>query len=492
MDTIQLSWVLMAGEIIAVMFSLLLLTKITKANPETKLSDGITEQAKEPKIIELEERISSLQDEIAKSRLSYNKIQNELNDSKKRGLDASEELLRYKKQYGLENMEVQRLKKEESELKTKIVSKAQEKEQELEKMRAQSLTLEGELKEKNAELEFLKKENKELSLKSKDLYEQAKKVKKEKEVFDNVSAVDEKKDKESPAPLQEKVVKKESPPEVGRGGKKQKIGEVLLAHNLISKDVLDKAVEYQAKIGGNVTQYLLAYGHIDEGDLAQCLCTQFSIPYLPLSSYKVPEEIIKLVPVDLAEKYWLIPIDRVDNFLTVVMADPLDLKAIKEVEEVTGCKVQPFVGVLSEIMEALKGYYNVVIEEDEKQTKRRIPFFIDTNTYQGIERRNSLRFKAQIGISYPVENQYKESKTTDVSRTGFLFESDSPLPVGSLVTLQVDLPKDYSHLPIAVIVQVVRVEPLKNNKYAVGVKMIKISKEELSAILEYASKYGKT
>jgi len=491
MDTIQLSWVLMAGEIVAVMFSLLLLTKITKAHPETKLGDVITKPAKEPKIIELEERVSSLQDEIDKTRLSYNKIQNELNDSKKRGLDASEELMRYKKQYSLESMEVQRRMKEEAEFKAKIASNNQEKEQALEKMRAQSLTLEGELKKKNAELEILKKENKELSLKSKNLYEQAEKVKQEKEVFNNVGAEDKKKDKESPAPLPEGVVKKESSPEIGKGGKKQKIGEVLLAHNLISKDVLDKAVEYQAKIGGNVTQYLLAYGHIDEGDLAQCLCTQFSIPYLPLTSYKVPEEIIKLVPVDLAEKFWLIPIDRVDNFLTVVMADPLDIKAIKEVEEVTGCKVQPFVGVLSEIMEALKVYYNVVIEEDEKQSKRRIPFFIDTNTYQGIERRNSLRFKAQIGISYPVENQYKESQTKDVSRSGFLFESDSPLPVGSLITLQVDLPKDYSHLPIAVVVQVVRVEPLKNDKYAVGVKMIKISKEELNAIIEYASKYGK-
>ena len=84
MDTIQLSWVLMAGEIVAVIFSLLLLIKITKARPETRLSDGIAKHAQEPKIIELEERISSLQDEIDKTRLSYNKIQNELKDSKRK------------------------------------------------------------------------------------------------------------------------------------------------------------------------------------------------------------------------------------------------------------------------------------------------------------------------------------------------------------------------------------------------------------------------
>ena len=184
MDTIQLSRMLMAGEIIAALSSLLLLIKITKApRPETKLGDDTTKPATEPKIIELEERISSLQDDIAKARLSYNKIQNELNDSKKRGLDASEELMRYKKQYGLESIEVQKRMKEEAEFKAKIASKEIEQEQELEKMRAQNLTLEGELKRKNGELDFLKKGNKELSLESKYLYEQAEKVKKENEVF---------------------------------------------------------------------------------------------------------------------------------------------------------------------------------------------------------------------------------------------------------------------------------------------------------------------
>ena len=120
--------------------------------------------------------------------------------------------------------------------------------------------------------------------------------------------------------------------------------------------MLDKALAYQSQCGGSVTQYLLAYGYIDERQLAQCLCTQFGVPYLPLTSYDISEEIIKLVPVDIAQKYWLIPVDRRGDSLMVVMIDPLDTKATKELEDITGYKVMPFVGIISEIVEALEIY----------------------------------------------------------------------------------------------------------------------------------------
>ena len=46
----------------------------------------------------------------------------------------------------------------------------------------------------------------------------------------------------------------------------------------------------------------------------------------------------------------------------VVMADPLDTKALKEVEEITGYKTKPFVGIISEIIAALEFYYKVTIK----------------------------------------------------------------------------------------------------------------------------------
>ena len=284
--------------------------------------------------------------------------------------------------------------------------------------------------------------------------------------------------------MEKEVTMKQEKPKSIAGHKTKKIGEILLEHEFITKDVLAKALEHQKEFGGNITQYFLANDYINEIQLAQCLSAQYGIPYLPLSSYQIPEEIIKLVPVDIAQKYWLIPVEKAGNSLIVVMADPSDLKAIKEVEEFTGYQVQPFVGLLSEIIGALEGCYKFKIKDKEL---KKAPFFIDIKTYKGPDRRSSIRFKTKIDIQFPVEGVYKKSQTKDVSRGSLFFESDTALPIGSLVTLQINLLKEFNPLPISAIVQVVRVVPLEKNKFDIGVKIIKIAKEEINTIIEYAS-----
>ncbi|MEW6102009.1 MAG: PilZ domain-containing protein [Candidatus Omnitrophota bacterium] len=275
--------------------------------------------------------------------------------------------------------------------------------------------------------------------------------------------------------------------EISREQKRMRIGEILLAYNFINKDTLDKALEYQEQHGRSITQYLLAFGFINEAQLAQCLCTQFGIPYLPLSSYDISEEIIKMVPVDIVAKYWLVPVEKRGDSLMVVMSDPLDTKAIKELEEITGCRVLPFVGIISEIIEALKVYYKIKIEEDDFQSKRTPPFFIDTKIYKGFERRQAIRFKVNIDIRVPFDGYYKKTRTKDFSRSGFLFESENHIPLGTLLTAEINLPKGFSPLPIATVAQVVRAIPLKSGRFDIGVKIIKISKQELNMIMEYAS-----
>jgi len=331
----------------------------------------------------------------------------------------------------------------------------------------------------NAELERLKRENLELKDRLKN---------KEKEIEETLSIIKRyekiKENIRSPKQEAEKIV---TQPEASPPQKKKKIGEILLAHNLITKDMLDKALAYQEQCGCSITQYLLAYGYIDENQLAQCLCTQFGIPYLPLSSYEISDEIIKLVPVDLAQKYWLIPVDRRGDSLMLVMIDPLDTKAIKDVEDITGYKVMPFVGIISEIVEALELYYKIFVKDKEPKSGKIAPFFISSKSYRGLERRRSVRFKTKIDIQFAVNGYYKKSQTKNISRGGISFESEDALDVGSLITLEIDLPKAFSPLPILAITQVVRVVQLQNDKFEICVKIIKMPKQELTTLIEYAS-----
>lgn len=424
----------------------------------------------------------SLQKGLDKTKADYAAAQNELQNIKKKKPRPPEEVAKRPEPYPAVNAEVTQLKRERAQLKSTLASRQEE----LKKALSQGAELESDLKKKSEELKVLEKVNQQMESKIRDLGAHLDGLTKDRLMQNKIITEHKKQYLEGPKASEQEIIKSEKELEVTREKGREKIGELLLTHNFISKDILNKALEYQEKFGTSITQYLLAYGFIDESQLAQCICSQFGTPYLPLSYYEIPKEIIQLVPVDIAEKYWLIPVEKIGNLLMVVMADPLDHDAIKKVTEITGCRVQPFVGILSEILAALEDYYGVVLKEKDQKAKRTIPFFIETHTYKGPERRNAVRFKAKIKIYFPIEGQYKESVTKDVSRTGFLFESESNLAVGSVITVQLELPQDYTPLPIAAIVQVVRVALIEEKKFEVGVKIVKISQQEINNILEYA------
>ena len=268
---------------------------------------------------------------------------------------------------------------------------------------------------------------------------------------------------------------------------KRKIGEILIANGLITRKILDEALAHQKLNGGNVAQYFITNGYLKEEDLAKCISVQFGYPYLPLRAYDIPENIIKLVPVAIVKKYWLIPVDKIQHIITLVMADPFDEEALNEVEKATGCKVQPFVGILSDILKAIEKYYGINVGYEElKKTGEAVPLFIAEEKYIGVERRRSLRICAKITVHFPLQNEYKKSETKDVSMHGLFFESTNMLPIGSVLVMDVELPKDVNPYPIPVVVKVIRTIALPNKSFDIGVEIIKAAREDLEKIINYA------
>jgi hypothetical protein len=268
---------------------------------------------------------------------------------------------------------------------------------------------------------------------------------------------------------------------------KKKIGDILIANGLIDRKTLDEALAHQKRYGDNITQHLIAHGHLKEEDLAKCISVQFGYPYLPLRAYDVPSEIIKLVPEAIVKKHWLIPVDKIQNIITLVMVDPFDEAALSEVEKATGCKVQPFVGILSDILKAVEKYYGINVGYDDlKKHRESAPLFIDGAKYAGAERRRSLRVRAKIAVHFPLQNEYKRSETKDVSMHGLSFESANMLPIGSALVMNVELPKNIYPYPIPVVVKVARVMELPNKSFDIGVEIIKVANEDLEKIINYA------
>jgi type IV pilus assembly protein PilB len=145
--------------------------------------------------------------------------------------------------------------------------------------------------------------------------------------------------------------------ELKRANNKQ-LGELLIERGVISHPQLDEALEYKKQHGGLIGEVLVSLKFATEHDIAQALTCQYGFPYLPLASYEIDEEILRSVPEKVCRQCMLIPIDKIGKSLTVAMSNPLNIKAVEDVELITGCIVQVFVTTTSDVKETLDRYYN--------------------------------------------------------------------------------------------------------------------------------------
>lgn len=269
--------------------------------------------------------------------------------------------------------------------------------------------------------------------------------------------------------------------------KKKKIGEILIRNNMISNDILKEALEYQKNFGVGVAQCLVSFGYISEQDLAQSISYQFSTPYMPLSASPINDEIIKLVPHEIANKYCLIPIDKTEQTIIIVMANPMDTEAIDAVARATGHKVMAFVGILSDLTTAIRHYYKS--EQDSLAVDENAPqkVLIQTRLYVGVERRNSIRLNASIPMYYVLDEQIFETKTRDISTGGFSFESHQQCTLGVNLIVKLNLPDDFCAQPtIEAEVVVVRINKINEELFLIGTKFTKIDSDPLACLMKYA------
>lgn len=137
----------------------------------------------------------------------------------------------------------------------------------------------------------------------------------------------------------------------------KQLGELLCEKGVINEAQLEKALKIQTEKGGLIGQILVMLGYAKEEEIAQVLTVQYGYPYLPLQSYEVSDEIIKMVPENVCKQYNLIAIDKIGNLLTITMSNPLNVQAAEDVEMLTGCKVQVFISTMTDINNAISKYY---------------------------------------------------------------------------------------------------------------------------------------
>jgi len=103
---------------------------------------------------------------------------------------------------------------------------------------------------------------------------------------------------------------------------------------------------------------LLDENKITETWLADSFSRRLRIPLAGVGPLDIDEEVAHRITETLARKHECIPVGMKGRHLQVAFVDPSNLTSVQAIEFFTGSKVQPLVGLRSQVLEAIERYYS--------------------------------------------------------------------------------------------------------------------------------------
>ena len=140
----------------------------------------------------------------------------------------------------------------------------------------------------------------------------------------------------------------------------RKLGEILLARKIITRDQLRQALNAQYVYGGKLGTNLIEQGVIDEKTLIEVLREQQSAEVAtPEMFNQIQLPTLRMVPAKVAQRLKAIPLSAANKVLRVAMVDPTDLVAIDELQFTTNHRIVPLMAPEAMIHNALELFYNI-------------------------------------------------------------------------------------------------------------------------------------
>jgi len=138
---------------------------------------------------------------------------------------------------------------------------------------------------------------------------------------------------------------------------KDRLREILINNKLITQGQLDKALEIQKEKGGRLSDIIVDLKFIKEDELISTISAGLGLPLIDLKRFKIDYEIVKIIPINIARHYQIIPVSKMGDTVTLAMADPLNIFAIDHVKALTGFKINPIISSSQDILQAIELSY---------------------------------------------------------------------------------------------------------------------------------------
>src|SRR5713101_3737408 len=138
----------------------------------------------------------------------------------------------------------------------------------------------------------------------------------------------------------------------------ERVADVLIEDGLLLPNQLEEAVGIQKTEGGRFLKILTDRQFVTEQDMAFSMGCCLNMPPVNLTKLRVPEEVMSLVPRDMAKANKLVPIARLNGKLFVAMADPTNVLAVDDVKRRVQLDIVPMIATEKAVKDALAGVHH--------------------------------------------------------------------------------------------------------------------------------------
>src|SRR5436190_6070703 len=136
-----------------------------------------------------------------------------------------------------------------------------------------------------------------------------------------------------------------------------RIADVLIEDGLLLPNQLEEATAIQKEKGGRLLKILTDKQFVTDQDMAFSMGRCLNVSPVNLARIRIPEEIMGLIPREMAKVNKLVPVARLNGKLFVAMVDPTNVLAVDDVKRRVQLDVVPMIATERGVADALSGVH---------------------------------------------------------------------------------------------------------------------------------------
>jgi type IV pilus assembly protein PilB len=140
---------------------------------------------------------------------------------------------------------------------------------------------------------------------------------------------------------------------------RKRLGEILVKEGLLTEEMLKQVLIDQKKTNSKIGQYLIRNGFVQERQIIDLLSRQLGISKYQLNDFPLDLELMRYIPIEIAQKHQVVPLKVKGDLLMVAIADPLEVSILDTIEKISSMEVEPVICSESEINQLINSMYGV-------------------------------------------------------------------------------------------------------------------------------------